>query len=74
MHGITASWAVWQAVVFVRDLDRSVLGRGEHGLTHYEVLRQATDTLVNSIFRVRRLLKQKRTADSEGAYLPLGLL
>lgn len=47
-------------------LDRSVLGKGEHGLVHYETLRKATDEVVNSIFRVRRLLKQKRTVDAEG--------
>lgn len=52
--------------MFVRDLDRSVLGRGENGLVHYETLRKATDTLVNSILRLRRLLKQKRAADVEG--------
>ena len=52
-----------QAVVLVRDLDSSVLGRGEHGLTHYKVLRKATDALVNCILSVRRLLKQKRSSD-----------
>ena len=59
-----------QAVVFVRDLDRSVLGRGEHGLVHYETLRKATDTVVNAILTVRRLLKQKRAADHEGDHAP----
>lgn len=58
-----------QAVVFVRDLDKSVLGGGENGLTHYEALRHATDALINAIFRVRRLLKQKRAADPQGKCL-----
>ncbi|KAK9830537.1 hypothetical protein WJX72_012336 [[Myrmecia] bisecta] len=53
-----------QAVVFVRDLDKSLLGQGEHALHHYETLRRCTDTLVNAILRVRRLLKQRRS-DSE---------
>ena len=56
-----------QAVVFVRDLDRSVLGWGGHGLDHYLKLRAATDIVVNSILRVRRLLKQKRVANAGGA-------
>jgi hypothetical protein len=56
-----------QAVVFVRDLDRGILGRGPHGLEHYEMLRRGTDMLVNAILRVRRLLKQKRAADADGA-------
>ena len=55
-----------QAVVFVRDLDRSVLGWGGHGLEHYLKLRAATDIVVNSILRVRRLLKQKRVANVGG--------
>lgn len=57
---------VAQAVLFVRDLDRGLLGRGSHGLQQYEMLRRGTDALVNGILRVRRLLKQKRTADAEG--------
>lgn len=56
-----------QAVIFVRDLDRGLLGRGQHGLEHYEMLRRSTDTLVNAILRLRRLLKQKRAADADGA-------
>ena len=52
--------------MFVRDLDKSVLGLGGHGLEHYVKLRAATDIVVNSILRVRRLLKQKRTTDSGG--------
>lgn len=59
-----------QAVVFVRDLDRGILGRGSHGLEHYETLRRATDAVVNGILRVRRLLKQKRAADADGIFLP----
>ena len=55
-----------QAVLFVRDLDRGLLGRGSHGLQQYEMLRRGTDALVNGILRVRRLLKQKRTADADG--------
>ena len=60
--------AAWhsQAVLFVRDLDRGLLGRGSHGLQQYEMLRRGTDALVNGILRVRRLLKQKRTADADG--------
>jgi len=57
---------VLQAVVFVRDLDRSMLGCGMQGLTHYKELRAATDILVNSILKVRRLLKQKRTTTGDG--------
>ena len=57
-----------QAVVFVRDLDRSVLGWGGHGLEHYLKLRAATDIVVNSILRVRRLLKQKRVANAGGNF------
>ena len=52
--------------MFVRDLDRSVLGWGGHGLEHYLKLRAATDIVVNSILRVRRLLKQKRVANAGG--------
>lgn len=59
-------WRSVQAVVFVRDLDRGILGRGAHGLEHYEKLRRGTDLLVNGILRVRRLLKQKRAADADG--------
>ena len=62
-----------QAVLFVRDLDRGILGRGSHGLQQYEMLRRGTDALVNGILRVRRLLKQKRTADADGELLPHGL-
>ncbi len=51
----------------MRDLDRGLLGRGQHGLEHYEMLRRSTDTLVNAILRLRRLLKQKRAADADGA-------
>lgn len=51
----------------MRDLDRGILGRGAHGLEHYEKLRRGTDLLVNGILRVRRLLKQKRAADADGA-------
>ena len=58
-----------QAVLFVRDLDRGILGRGSHGLQQYEMLRRGTDALVNGILRVRRLLKQKRTADGDGEHL-----
>ena len=61
--------AALQAVVFVRDLDRSVLGWGGQGLEHYVKLRAATDIVVNSILRVRRLLKQKRTANAGGTNL-----
>jgi hypothetical protein len=57
---------VSQAVLFVRDLDRGILGRGSHGLQQYEMLRRGTDALVNGILRVRRLLKQKRAADGDG--------
>ncbi len=59
-----------QAVVFVRDLDRGILGRGAHGLEHFERLRRSTDLLVNGILRVRRLLKQKRAADADGVQPP----
>ena len=59
-----------QAVLFVRDLDRGILGRGSHGLQQYEMLRRGTDALVNGILRVRRLLKQKRTADADGEHPP----
>ncbi len=59
-----------QAVLFVRDLDRGILGRGSHGLQQYEMLRRGTDALVNGILRVRRLLKQKRTADGDGEHPP----
>ncbi|KAK9838338.1 hypothetical protein WJX81_005555 [Elliptochloris bilobata] len=51
-------------VVFVRDLDRGVMGRGAHALEHYETLRACTDALVNAILRMRRLLKQKRASDA----------
>lgn len=54
----------------MRDLDRGILGRGSHGLQQYEMLRRGTDALVNGILRVRRLLKQKRTADGDGMHLP----
>ena len=57
-----------QAVLFVRDLDRGILGRGSHGLQQYEMLRRGTDALVNGILRVRRLLKQKRTTDGDGKH------
>ena len=56
-----------QSVVFVRDLDRGVMGRGAHALEHYETLRACTDALVNAILRMRRLLKQKRASDACGA-------
>ena len=59
-----------QAVLFVRDLDRGLLGRGSNGLQQYEMLRRGTDALVNGILRVRRLLKQKRTADVDGVPAP----
>lgn len=64
---------VSQAVVFVRDLDRSVLGLGGQGLEHYVKLRAATDIVVNSILRVRRLLKQKRTTNAGGSHHLLAL-
>ena len=54
----------------MRDLDRGLLGRGSHGLQQYEMLRRGTDALVNGILRVRRLLKQKRTADADGTPVP----
>lgn len=54
----------------MRDLDRGILGRGSHGLQQYEMLRRGTDALVNGILRVRRLLKQKRTADADGEHPP----
>ena len=54
----------------MRDLDRGLLGRGSHGLQQYEMLRRGTDALVNGILRVRRLLKQKRTADADGMPVP----
>ena len=50
------------AVVFVRDLDASRLGRGPSGVRHYNSLRSATDALVNAILRVRRVLRLKRAA------------
>ena len=50
------------ALVFVRDLDVSVLGRGANALRLYSMLRSAADSLVNAILRCRRALKAKRAA------------
>ena len=61
-----------QAVLFIRDVDRSILGRGENALDHYKKLRRVTDLLVNGILCVRQLLKQKRAADADGASISGG--
>ena len=50
------------ALVFVRDLDVSVLGRGANALRLYSMLRSAADSLVNAILRCRRALRAKRAA------------
>lgn len=52
--------------MFVRDLDRSFLGKGRHGMANYKSLRRGTDHLVNLILRLRRLLKQKRSTLVQG--------
>ena len=62
-----------QAVIFVRDLDRGLLGRQAHALEHYERLRCASEALVNVILHVRRLLRQKRTCDSCASLSPAWL-
>lgn len=64
---IHAAVSLLQAVLFIRDVDRSILGRGKNALEHYKKLRRVTDLLVNGILCVRQLLKQKRAADADGA-------
>ncbi|CAL8469838.1 g9380 [Coccomyxa elongata] len=59
------------AVLFIRDVDRSILGRGENALDHYKKLRRVTDLLVNGILCVRQLLKQKRAADADEPLPPM---
>ncbi|BDA43849.1 probable serine/threonine-protein kinase STY17 at C-terminar half [Coccomyxa sp. Obi] len=59
------------AVLFIRDVDRSILGRGENALEHYKKLRRVTDLLVNGILCVRQLLKQKRAADADEPLPPM---
>lgn len=49
-----------QALMFVRDLDTSLLGQNEHGLEQFDTLRKCTDELVNAILHVRQLLKRRR--------------
>lgn len=49
-----------QALMFVRDLDTSLLGQNANGLEQFETLRQCTDELVNAILHVRQLLKRRR--------------
>lgn len=49
-----------QALMFVRDLDTSLLGQNANGLEQFECLRQCTDELVNAILHVRQLLKRRR--------------
>ncbi|KAL0044448.1 hypothetical protein WJX82_007178 [Trebouxia sp. C0006] len=48
------------ALMFVRDLDTSLLGQNEHGLEQFDTLRKCTDELVNAILHVRQLLKRRR--------------
>lgn len=50
-------------MVFVSDLEKSVL---RHEGDNYRKLQPAADVVVNSILRVRRLLKQKRVTDAGG--------
>ncbi len=38
-------------------------GQSEAGLEHYGVMRDTTDMLVNAILRLRRLLKQRQSAE-----------
>lgn len=54
-----------QAILFVRDLDTSLLGQNELGLENFDHLRKCTDELVNAILHVRQLLKRRR--QSSGA-------
>ena len=49
-----------QAILFVRDLDTSLLGQNELGLENFDHLRKCTDELVNAILHVRQLLKRRR--------------
>ena len=49
-----------QALMFVRDLDTSLLGQNANGLEQFECLKQCTDELVNAILHVRQLLKRRR--------------
>lgn len=49
-----------QALMFVRDLDTSLLGQNANRLEQFECLRQCTDELVNAILHVRQLLKRRR--------------
>ena len=42
---------------------RCVAGQSEAGLEHYGVMRDTTDMLVNAILRLRRLLKQRQSAE-----------
>ena len=54
-----------QALMFVRDLDTSLLGQNANGLEQFECLRQCTDELVNAILHVRQLLKRRRFDEGE---------
>lgn len=60
-----------QAILFVRDLDTSLLGQNELGLENFDTLRKCTDDLVNDILHVRQLLKRRRrlsSADGDGKH------
>ena len=62
-----------QALMFVRDLDTSLLGQNANGLEQFECLRQCTDELVNAILHVRQLLKRRRF-DEGNLFTPISLL
>ncbi len=46
---------------------RRAAGQSEAGLEHYGTMRDTTDMLVNAILRLRRLLKQRQSAEDSGA-------
>ena len=49
-----------QALVFVRDLDSGLLSQCPTAAGHFDVLRRATDRLVNSVLQLRQLLQRRR--------------
>jgi len=51
------AWAIPNKSLFHRT------GQSEAGLEHYGVMRDTTDMLVNAILRLRRLLKQRQSAE-----------
>lgn len=63
-----------QSLVFVRDLDQSILGSDaqyqnlskQQKVDHFKMLKKGTDMVVNAILLLRRLIKQKRSSTLEG--------